>query len=121
MLYSRLYKKYYPLCTGQDIRNMKYDDRQELSRLIQKFDIEIKTDTARLIKRGYGKIRLNEVRNATFERIKRKLAVKEQLTDKEMKIVLDVLNAVIYRNKFIPFLSRFVCPRIDRHSEGDTK
>lgn len=116
MLYSRLYKNYYPLGTEQDIRDMKCDDRQELSRLIQEFDREIKTNPERLIKRGYGKMKLNVIGNFAFEVIKEKLAVKGQLTDQEMKIVLDVLNAIIYRNKFVPALSRCICPKLGEYS-----
>lgn len=112
MLYSRLYKNYYPLGTEQDIRNMNYKDRQELSRLIQEFENEIKTNPERLIKRGYGKMKLNEIGNFAFELIKEKLEVRERLTDQEMNVVLDVLNVIIFRNKFVPALSRCICPKL---------
>lgn len=111
MLHSILYKKYYPILRAEDIRNMEPVDRENLINLMQQLYMEIETNTKRLVKSGYGEISLYTMGDTAYELMKEKLKDRERLSNSEMSIVIDFLNAVIYRNKYIPLISKYVCPR----------
>ncbi len=107
MFYSKLYKKYYPLHDLQDIKNMELCDRRELADLVLGFGKKIETKTFRLVRKGYGNLGINTMGDLSFGLLKEKLRAGEPLSDKETRVVIEFLNAVLRENKY----RKIICVR----------
>lgn len=114
MIFSKLFKQYYPLRSIQDLFMMDKADRDTLADWMRKFDMEIESHGERLCEKGYGKLLINKIPDKDFNKLKGKLAAHDTLSELEAEIVVQFLNAVMQRNKYRAIITFFVCPAYKR-------
>lgn len=111
MLFSRMYKNYYPIKSCHDLFLMNDKDRDKLAKWITSFKIKINTEAGikqSLLNRYFPM--LCQLSQKDYDRLKRKLALKNTLCDLEDKAVIQIINTVLYRHKYNTVISFFVYP-----------
>lgn len=122
MIYSRMYKLYYPIQCCDDLELMNMKERALLATWINDFYYEMISASYNRWKKGFDWCfpLLDQLSHTEFESFKAKLASKESLNELETKIMLQILNTVLYRHKYNAFLSHFICPVLcERTEAGD--
>lgn len=120
VIYSRMYRLYYPIQRYNDLHLMSMKERALLATWINDFYYEMVSASYNRWTKGldWSFPLLDQLSHTEYENFKEKLASKEPLNELETKTMLQILNTVLYRHKYNVFLSHFICPVLCEHTEA---
>lgn len=101
---------------------MNKKDRDILVKWINYFSLEIYAEAR--IRREQGRLdwyfpMLYQLSQEDYDRLKSKLASKKALCEWEDKVVMQIINVVLYRHKYNIVISFFVCPILLYQTDED--
>lgn len=112
MIFSKMYRKYYPVKNWQDLVLMDSKDLATLKRWVNHFYIEMELNV-KLRLRGIpcDRVWLHEpFFQRNYDKLKKVLFSDEELFELEDEGAMQILNAVLYRHKYNVVFSFFICP-----------
>ena len=121
MIYSKLYKKYFPFHSCAEIQMLDEKEKELLISYVKRFacDVDVRNKIAfeNAAKNGIKKVEIYELikPESFYTELADKISESKVITDEELKSV----NNILYRNKYNWFLSAYFFPVRDEEKNND--